>query len=155
MPKRSPEGELHHKLRLKLLMQRKRTDPEFRAKEAEKMRVKRAADPSKYREISNRNKAKARKERPHLHRQQWLKWAYGMPLEEYEGKLVGQGGVCFTCGGNNKGKPLVVDHDHSKPKGEGNRALLCTQCNIMVGAAIDRPEVLRKAADMLEAYRGS
>lgn len=128
---------------------------ELRAKEAAYMRERRAADPEHHRKISNRCKAKARKERPHLHRNQWLKWAYGMTLEEYEGKLAAQGGVCLTCGGNNGGKPLVVDHDHNKPKGEGNRGLLCNGCNVAIGAVLENPNVLRKIADMLEGYSGA
>jgi hypothetical protein len=120
------------------------------------MRAWRTANPEKKtKEISNKSKAKTRKERPHLHRHQWLKWAYGMSLPEYEAKLEAQSGVCLTCAGNNGGKPLVVDHDHNKPKGEGNRGLLCTGCNLAVGAVLENPETLHALAKYLEGYCGA
>jgi hypothetical protein len=125
---------------------------ELKAKEAEAMRVRRAANPAKAKEISNRCKAKTRKERPHLLKHQQLSWAYGMSLEEYEQRLVAQSGACFICKGNNGGKRLVVDHDHSKPKGEGNRGLLCRGCNIALGAVKEDVVVLRALATYLESF---
>lgn len=132
----------------------KRQDPEQREKEKLIARARRLANPEKARETSNRAKAKARKERPELHTNQWLGWAYKMRPEEYEAKLAHQNGRCAICFGDNGGKKLVVDHDHDKPKGEGNRWLLCSPCNIMIGAAKEHPERLRRAAELLEGYRG-
>lgn len=139
----------------KKYQQKKRSDPSVKAKQAEYMRKRRAENPDHFKSINNKSKAKTRKERPHLFKQQQLRWMYGMSFEEYQQKLEAQGGVCFTCAGNNGGKALVVDHDHSKPKGEGNRGLLCNGCNVALGAVQEQPQVLRKLAEYLEAYRGA
>ncbi len=134
---------------------KQRLDPEVKKVDAERARSRRATDPEKAREISSRSKAKARKEKPHLHRNQWLWWAYRMRPEEYDALLVKQNSTCFICFGDNGGKALVVDHDHSKPKGEGNRWLLCASCNLMIGAAREHPDYLRRAAMLLERYHGA
>lgn len=139
---------------LRSYQRNKRLDPEFLEKQKLYMRARRAADPEKAKEINNKSKAKARKERPELHTNQWLWWAYKMRPEEYEAKLAQQNGRCAICFGDNGRKKLVVDHDHDKPKGEGNRWLLCSPCNIMIGAAKEHPERLRRAAELLEGYRG-
>lgn len=60
---------------------------------------------------------------------------------------------CQLCGGTSKsGRALALDHDH---KTNMFRAWLCSGCNTMLGHAKDSPELLRKAADLLEKNRGS
>lgn len=134
---------------------RLRGGEELREKERIAAQARRNADPEKARTISNKNKAKARRERPHIHLNQWLWWAYKMKPEQYAKMLERQGGTCAFCFGDNGGKKLLVDHDHSKPKGEGNRWLLCNPCNIMIGAAKENTSVLRAAADKLDVYNGA
>lgn len=115
---------------------KKKTDPIFKAQQAEKRREERFTQPGKF-------------------RKQHLKKCYGMTVEQYERKLYEQNGKCAICLGDNGGKKLFVDHDHNKPKGEGNRWLLCGGCNTMIGHAKESPAILRKAADMLELYHGA
>ncbi|MER5441146.1 endonuclease domain-containing protein [Streptomyces sp. NPDC002790] len=64
------------------------------------------------------------------------------------------GGRCEICAALME-KPCI-DHDHKCcPKasscGKCVRGVLCTKCNVLLGMASDRPEVLRKAQDYLNA----
>jgi hypothetical protein len=128
---------------------------ELRAKEAEAARVYRANNLEKVRIANRLAHAKKRKERPHIVKDERLKNSHGMSYDEYQKRLELQGGVCFTCKGNNGGRSLVVDHDHTKQKGDPkrNRALLCNGCNIVLGHAKDDPTVLRALAAYLESYK--
>jgi Recombination endonuclease VII len=81
---------------------------------------------------------------------------YGLSLADYDAMLQAQNGVCDICGEtetakDNLGsvKPLTVDHDHASGR---VRALLCNACNLMLGAARDRADLLRQAADYLERF---
>lgn len=57
--------------------------------------------------------------------------------------------VCELCGNPPKpGKALQVDHDHATGL---FRAILCRNCNIMLGFALDCPELLIKAAKYIRA----
>lgn len=62
--------------------------------------------------------------------------------------------------------PLVpaVDHDHAAAKAHGHRettgcsrcvrGLLCPHCNLILGYAADKPEILDRAAMYLRAWLG-
>ncbi|WP_406418459.1 endonuclease VII domain-containing protein [Streptomyces sp. NBC_01614] len=64
--------------------------------------------------------------------------------------LERQGGACAICRGRNKsGHQLHVDHDHTTGR---VRALLCQQCNAMLGHARDDIETLRAAIAYLERH---
>jgi hypothetical protein len=73
-----------------------------------------------------------------------IKRRYGLTLEEYD-TLVAQG--CSICGETEK--RIVLDHCHAT---EAVRAPLCDACNIMLGGARDRPDLLRAAAEYLERH---
>lgn len=76
-------------------------------------------------------------------RDQYLRWYYGITLEEYEKMLVYQDGVCAICGGPPCGSQrLFVDHDHETGVVRG---LLCGRCNSMLGLADDSPHRLAEA----------
>ena len=79
-----------------------------------------------------------------------LKRTYGIDLLIYETLLNKQGGKCGICGsdgnGNKRARHLVVDHDHMTGDVRG---LLCTQCNSMIGLALDRVDILQKAQQYL------
>lgn len=81
---------------------------------------------------------------------------YGLTLDQYDTLLQEQGGVCAICGtGNANGRRLSIDHDHSccpgsKACGRCVRALLCANCNLVLGHAKDSAERLRAAADYLD-----
>ena len=48
------------------------------------------------------------------------------------------------------GKKFHVDHDHKTGK---VRALLCFNCNVMLGNSFDDPEILRRALLYLESHQ--
>lgn len=90
-----------------------------------------------------------REQNPRYQRDYELKRKFGITLEEYEELFDTQGGVCFICGQPcSSGRSLAVDHDHSTGKVRG---LLCGACNTGIGKLQDDPELLRKAAEYLEA----
>ena len=63
---------------------------------------------------------------------------------------------CAICGIHKNDNPyglLGVDHRHIDGPGLGPlRALLCGDCNIMLGHAKDNPDFLRKGADYIESF---
>lgn len=89
-----------------------------------------AANRERQKETSNRARIKAR---------------YGLTVEQYD-ELIARG--CGICGAGD-GVRIVMDHCHAS--GEVREAL-CDGCNLMLGAAKDRPAVLRAAADYLERH---
>ena len=87
----------------------------------------------------------------HLHR------TYGIREPDYWAMHKAQGGVCAICGlaeskvSNMNGKVtrLCVDHCHATGV---VRALLCSDCNLLLGRANDDPARLRRMADYLDKY---
>lgn len=69
---------------------------------------------------------------------------------EYDRLLTTQNGQCAICGiSSSDGKQrLCVDHDHATGRVRG---LLCFHCNVMLGHAKDKTEILLGAAKYLEA----
>jgi|SRR6185312_1803343 len=88
-----------------------------------------------------------------------LRRKYGITLDQYNELLVLQGGVCGICKGlpvgkTKNGKPSSrydVDHDHATGKVRG---LLCHSCNVMLGQARDRIDVLNAAILWLGNHAG-
>jgi hypothetical protein len=87
-----------------------------------------------------------------------IRRAYGITPEQYDAMLTHQGGVCAICGkppkpdGVRAASRLHIDHDHITGQ---IRALLCNHCNRGIGAFVDDPNLLRRAAEYIERYRGS
>ena len=85
-----------------------------------------------------------------------LKKQFGITLEEYTALLEKQNGVCAICGQKDKrihratGLPmnLAVDHCHTTKKVRG---LLCGPCNHGLGNFNEDVQLMKKAADYLEA----
>jgi hypothetical protein len=108
---------------------------EYRARERERYRIWRSANPEAVR----------RRQRKHM-------------IRQHGGIPPGGVGPCEVCGTVEK---LNVDHDHdccpSKDTSCGNcfRGYLCTRCNHMLGHAYNNPARLRAAADYLERPRNS
>ena len=73
---------------------------------------------------------------------------YGLRPNEYDERLLAQGGTCAICGQPPaEGKQLEVDHCH----GAGRvRGLLCGPCNRMLGAARDNVATLEAAIEYLK-----
>ena len=80
---------------------------------------------------------------------------YGITVEEYNQRLKDQDGKCAICGSDNPGrkdaKYFAIDHDHETGK---VRDLLCSHCNIGLGAFKDNPVRLEAAAKYLREHDG-
>lgn len=70
---------------------------------------------------------------------------YGITRKDYEGLCNQQDRKCKVCGRVCK---LYVDHNH---KTSVIRGLLCNNCNLGLGHFKDNPQLLRNAANYLEA----
>lgn len=85
-----------------------------------------------------------------------LKYRHGLSLEEYNGMLERQKGVCAICGNQNKYKKhkknasLSVDHCHKTDKVRG---LLCDACNLALGLMKDDVDNLKKAVKYLVLHK--
>lgn len=101
--------------------------------------------------------AKWRKENPEAEFNGHLRRKYGITREQYNAMLEKQCGKCAICGGSPvgrvKGRPATrfdVDHDHET---KAVRGLVCHPCNVMLGQARDRIEVLQAAIFYLQCSR--
>lgn len=94
-------------------------------------------DPETYR----RRSGAYRKAKPHVARGAYLKYKYGITLDEYEQMLAAQGGKCWICHGIDSVR-LSVDHCHETGEVRG---LLCGNCNRLIGYAKEDEEVLARA----------
>lgn len=80
---------------------------------------------------------------------------WSMSREQYDTLFAAQGHCCAICKGTHPGKRgWCVDHDHGCCSGNAScgtcvRGLLCTPCNLLLGAAKDNPEVLLRAVEYL------
>ena len=100
--------------------------------------------------------AEWRRKNPHYR----MQYRYGLSQSDYNKLLEDQNHVCAICGGDNNGKTLVVDHDHSccpgqKSCGKCVRQLLCGSCNSMIGYARDNPEILEGGAKYVKRHARS
>jgi len=98
------------------------------------------------------NRERARK----AHRNAALKRRYGITREQYEVLFRAQNGRCAICGEperqrdrNGRVKELSVDHDHVTSK---IRSLLCGDCNLLIGNARERADILVAAIRYLHLW---
>jgi hypothetical protein len=122
--------------------------PRCRTCFAEARRGYRKRNPERHKELQ-RAWYKKNKEK---HRAYNLQKLYGITIEEYEAMVIAQGGVCALCRkppyGRRNGSKLHIDHDHKTGR---IRGLLCYHCNNGLGRFTDDPDLLRRAADYIEA----
>lgn len=79
-----------------------------------------------------------------------LKKSFGITLKQYDEMVENQNGVCAICGGiNTNGQRLCVDHNHETNE---IRALLCHNCNHLLGNAKESVIVLQSAINYLHDY---
>lgn len=84
-----------------------------------------------------------------LRRRALLK-TYGLTLDLYEAMLEQQNYCCDICQESLKtGRGTNVDHCHKTGK---TRGLLCRTCNLLLGCAKDRTEILSKAILYLDKF---
>jgi hypothetical protein len=76
----------------------------------------------------------------------WLKGAYGLSLDDFDGLMEAQGGVCAICGDPPGAKRFHVDHCH---RTRLVRGLLCFCCNSGLGSFKDNEDRLFAAVDYL------
>lgn len=121
-------------------------------------RVEKAEYNKKYRQIHRTKLIKQQKEYNQTEkgklacRRRDLKKSFGITLEQYDEMVENQDGVCAICGNiNTKGHRLCVDHNHETGK---IRALLCDNCNHLLGNAKENIIVLRSAINYLHDYSG-
>lgn len=141
MPYADPIKKKAYELkRLAVLRERRRTDPEFAAKSRASSKRwydnKFATDPDY-------------KKRKYKHR---VVSKYGLTVEQYELMLDKQDRKCLICKAmhqDEKGKQLVIDHNHLTDITDV-RGLICNTCNLGLGLFKDNPEFLKAAAAYLE-----
>jgi hypothetical protein len=121
---------------------------DFRAKDVEESRRKANAY---YAEnaVHKREMARQWRTTTGYSRKELLRRLYGLTLEEYQVLLSKQHGVCAICSEPPRGKRrfLAVDHDHETG---AVRGLLCTTCNVGLGALRDSPVLVQAALTYLE-----
>lgn len=82
-------------------------------------------------------------------------YTHGITGEQYQSMFESQSGLCAICGRpetlirNGRVQSLSVDHNHDTGI---IRDLLCAGCNVMIGHAMEDPEILRRAALYLERH---
>ena len=83
----------------------------------------------------------------------FLKYKYGITIDDYNAMLAKQKGICATDGCLNDGsedkrrRRLFVDHCHTTGKVRG---LLCCTCNRVLGMMKESPELIRGLAKYIE-----
>lgn len=113
-----------------------------------------AAEYGRHYRVKYRDRLKARKHAWHAAnaaqvRDRRLRATYGISAEDYDARLLAQGGGCAICQNDcPTGRMLAVDHDHATGVVRG---LLCTNCNMAVGKMKDDADLLRRAAEYLDA----
>lgn len=91
-----------------------------------------------------------RKKNPEKYANQRLKY-YGLTFVELKQYLDQQGWRCEICGVGLTMRTKHIDHCHATG---AFRGVLCRDCNPALGMFKDRPDLLRKAAEYLEAIHG-
>lgn len=77
-----------------------------------------------------------------------LRRQFGITIEDYDSMRMAQDNVCAICGEAERNKfwELAVDHCHKTGKVRG---LLCSRCNMAIGAFKDSTDLLERAKNYL------
>ncbi len=101
----------------------------------------------------------ARPDKQRQFRNQRLMYRFGITADDYDRRLVAQGGVCPICLlPPSPGAVFHVDHDHDCCSGDktcGNcvRDLLCFTCNVALGAIKDSIESAQRLTEYLRRHK--
>lgn len=87
------------------------------------------------------------KRNPDAKRKTFIKYNYGITLDEYNDLLEKQNYSCGICGTSEIKRNFDVDHSHENDK---IRGLLCPKCNKGIGLFNDDIELLTKAINYLK-----
>lgn len=86
-----------------------------------------------------------------------LKHVHGLTPDQWHAMIAAQHGLCYLGGHPlpEDHRKIVVDHDHShcgrnRSCGTCRRGLACSNCNTLIGLALDDPQLLRIIAGNLE-----
>lgn len=86
---------------------------------------------------------------PEKKRRSMLKAKYGMTPEGWQAMFEAQGCKCAICESKDAGAKAGWNTDHCHKSGRV-RFILCAHCNRGLGSFKDNPDVMRKAAKMIE-----
>jgi len=92
--------------------------------------------------------AQTEEERKRKAKDTYLRRTYNISLEEWEGLLEFQGGVCAICGNPPRLRALHTEHDHTTGLVRG---LCCFFCNAQILRQRVTAALLRRAADYLDS----
>lgn len=99
---------------------------------------------------NNKEKVKKRSRSAHLMKK------YNLTPEQYLELVVSQNNLCAICGNpeykktpSGDAQPLCVDHNHTTNQ---VRALLCNDCNALLGFAKENKETLSNAINYLKKF---
>lgn len=95
--------------------------------------------------------------RRYYHEKVKRKYKFGIDPEQFEKKLLAQGGFCAICGiaePTGKTKSWTLDHCHrfSMRDPAGHREILCSRCNVMIGMSTEREATLLAAVKYLTRW---
>ena len=108
------------------------------------------ADPNRERHLENLRRRRQRPEVKRREREGHLRRKFGITLDEYEGLLAAQRGVCAICARQPRDDiSLHVDHDHEHDR---IRGLLCFRCNNALGDFGDDYDTLLAALRYLDTH---
>lgn len=95
--------------------------------------------------------ADRRKLLPHIIKNEKLRSAFGISLEQYKALAASQNFCCAICGvpQAEQRRQMAVDHDHASGQ---IRALLCHNCNVGLGNFKDSQQILTKAIKYLHEH---
>lgn len=98
------------------------------------------ANQEKAKQQAREKSARYRAGNPGYWRAQHFLKTYGITLKQRDALAKKQGGVCAVCKSIGKDGKLNVDHDHETGRVRG---LLCTGCNVALGAIKEDPNTLK------------
>ena len=85
-----------------------------------------------------------------------LLYGYGLTEQHIQEILNRQKGGCGICGDPiSPGPHMHIDHDHTLGRKNGLRGLLCRSCNLGLGHAREKPEVLTSAIEYLRKHKSA